>query len=70
MKHLVTGLLLAAGLVALAVAPVGAQDPLGRETPRGTMQGYLQATREGDHQRAMRPSNAPRSDAEFRCHGR
>ena len=53
MKHLVRGLLLAAGLVALAVAPVGAQDPLGRGTPRGTMQGYLQATREGDHQRAM-----------------
>ena len=60
MKHLVTGLLIAAGLVGLAVAPVRAEDALGRDTPRGTMQGYLQATREGDHQRAMEYLNLQR----------
>lgn len=54
MKHLVTvWLLLAAALIGSAAAPVRAQDALGRETPRGTMQGYLHATREGDYERAM-----------------
>lgn len=34
--------------------PSSALDPLGRDTPRGTVNGFLAATREGDYERAAR----------------
>ena len=53
MTHVVTAwLLVVAALVGAVAAPARAQDALGRDTPRGAMQGYLRATREADYERA------------------
>ena len=53
MTHVVTAwLLVVAALIGAVATPARAQDPLGRDTPRGAMEGYLHASREGDYERA------------------
>jgi MscS family membrane protein len=46
------GVLLVCLLLTSHLPARGADDPLGRATPRGTVAGYLGAVREGDYQRA------------------
>jgi MscS family membrane protein len=53
MKHAVMACVLVIVALAGPAATAAAEDALGRETPRGTMHGYLQATREADYRRAM-----------------
>ncbi len=43
--------------------PVAPSDSLGRETPRGTVLGFLYASRKGDYETARRYLNAPRGGA-------
>jgi MscS family membrane protein len=46
-----------------AAQPAPLTDPLGRSTPRGTVRGFLDAARGGDHARAAQYLNTRRSDA-------
>ena len=39
--------------------PAPSSDPLGRDTPRGTVLGFLKASRKGDFETARRYLNAP-----------
>ena len=54
MTHaLMAWLFLVSALAGMAAAQGAAEDALGRDTPRGAMRGYLDATREADYERAM-----------------
>ena len=51
--------------VAGAQAAVKAADPLGRDTPRGTLIGFMQAAQEGDTGRAAEYLQVPRQETEI-----
>jgi MscS family membrane protein len=53
---------------AAATASQPWSDPLGRSTPRGTLTGFLDAARAGDHVRAAQYLNAQGRVAETRAH--
>ena len=50
---------------AAARTAVNNPDPLGRDTPRGTLTGFMQAAQEGDNERAAEYLQLPRQESEI-----
>jgi len=53
------------GGVSGAQAAVKSTDPLGRDTPRGTLTGFMQAAQKGDNDRAAEYLQLPRQETEI-----